>query len=125
MSEQISNAEFEVMEVLWETSPLAAADIADRLEDRTSWSLKTVKTLLSRLVEKGAAAHEPDGRRYLYSPVLSRADYARSAANSLAKRVFGGRAAPLVAHLAEGDGLSPQDIQELEALIEEIKRDGD
>lgn len=123
MSDQISKAEFEVMEVLWEESPLAAAEIAERLEKQTSWSLKTVKTLLSRLVEKGAARHKPDGRRYLYSPVLDREDYARTAASQLANQLFGGRAAPLVAHLAGEKGLSSDDLKELEALIEELKRD--
>ena len=123
MSDQITRAEFEVMDVLWAQSPLAASDVAERLEDHTSWSLKTVKTLLSRLVEKGAVAHEPDGRRYLYRPLLDKADYAQSAASRLADQLFGGRAAPLVAHLAEGRGLSAEDIKDLEALLKELKRD--
>ncbi len=125
MADQISQAELQVMEVLWAQSPLAASDVADRLESQTSWSLKTVKTLLSRLVEKGAAAYEPDGRRYLYRPLISRKNYASGAANRLAAQLFGGRAAPLVAHLAESDGLSPEDIRDLEHLIEELKRDRD
>lgn len=125
MAEQVTKAEFEVMEVLWEDSPLAAVDVAEKLSPRTGWSLRTVKTLLSRLVDKGAAAHEPDGRRFLYSPTLSRETYAEGAARRLAAQLFEGRAAPLVAHLAAGGGLSKKDIKELEALITELKRDGD
>ncbi len=123
MSKQITKAEFQVMDVLWAESPLAASTVADRLATETGWSLKTVKTLLSRLVEKGALRHEPDGRRFLYHPKVTRDAYARRAAKGLADQLFGGRAAPLVAHLAEGDGLSDDDLRELEALLEELKRD--
>lgn len=123
MSKPISKAEFQVMDVLWAESPLAAAAVADRLAAQTGWSLKTVKTLLSRLVEKGALRHEPDGRRFLYHPMVTRDAYARRAAKRLADQLFGGRAAPLVAHLAEGDGLSDEDLRDLETLLEELKRD--
>lgn len=123
MSSQITKAEFQVMDVLWAENPMAAADVAERLAKETGWSLKTVKTLLSRLVEKGAVAHEPDGRRYLYRPKVTRDSYARRATKKLADQLFGGRAAPLVAHLAEGKGLSEDDLKDLEALIEELKRD--
>lgn len=123
MSKQITKAEFQVMDALWAQSPLAATDIADRLADDTGWSLKTVKTLLSRLVEKGAVSHTPEGRRFLYSPKVSRDSYARRATQRLADQLFDGRAAPLVAHLAESKGLSKDDLQELAVLIEELKRD--
>ena len=125
MAKQITSAEFQVMDVLWDKSPIAAADVAERLETETGWSLKTVKTLLSRLVDKGAVGHEPDGRRYLYRPKVSRADYAQHATRKLADQLFGGRAAPLVAHLAESKGLSAEDMRDLENLLEELKRDSD
>lgn len=123
MSEQITRAEFEIMDVLWAESPLAASEVAERLPDQTNWSVKTVKTLLSRLTDKGVVAYEPDGRRYLYRPLLERANYAQSVTSRLADQLFGGRAAPLVAHLAEQRGLSRDDIKELEALLKELKRD--
>ena len=110
------------MDVLWVESPLAASDVANRLPPQTKWSLKTVKTLLSRLVDKSAVAHEPDGRRFLYRPILTRADHARAATSRLADQLFGGRAAPLVAHLAEQRNLSKSDIRELEELLKELKR---
>ena len=66
MAKPISNAEFEIMDVLWAQSPLGASDVAGRLADKTKWSSKTVKTLLARLVEKGALGHRSEGRRYLY-----------------------------------------------------------
>lgn len=117
----ISQAELDVMDVLWSENPLAASDVAGRLSQK-SWNIRTVKTLLSRLVEKGVVDTQPDGRRYLYSPLVSKKDYARGAVRKLTDRLFGGRAAPLVAHLAETEGLSDQDIADLEALLRELKQ---
>lgn len=122
MEKPISNAEFEVMDVLWAKSPLAACDVADRICDKTGWSSKTVKTLLSRLVGKGALGHQSEGRRYLYRPLITRAEYAAGEAETLADKLFGGRAAPLVAHLADARGLSADDINELETILTELKR---
>jgi predicted transcriptional regulator len=123
MSQKISRAEFSVMEVLWAQSPRAASDIAGELAVEKKWNIKTIKTLLSRLVEKGALSTTQDGRRYLYSPLISREAYSRTAARSLTDRLFGGRATPLVAHLAEGKGLSDEDIADLEALLAELKNE--
>ena len=123
MSKKISQAELSVMEVLWGESPLPASDIASALQAKT-WNIKTIKTLLSRLVDKGALSTARDGRRYLYAPLISREAYAAGAARSLSDRLFGGRAAPLVAHLAEGRGLSDGDIAELEAILASLKSEG-
>ena len=123
MSKKISQAELSVMEVLWQESPLAASDIASKLSAKKKWNIKTVKTLLSRLVEKEALSTTQDGRRYLYAPLISREAYSRTAARSLSDRLFGGRATPLVAHLAEGKGLSDEDIADLEALLVELKNE--
>ena len=125
VSAQISQAEFEVMTVLWRHAPLGATEIAEHLQSKTGWSVNTVKTLLGRLVEKGALEHEQDGRRYIYRPLLAQRAYEKSATRRLADRLFGGRAAPLVAHLADGNGLSADDIAELEDLLEELKRERD
>lgn len=123
MSQKISQAELSVMEVLWADSPQAASDIANSLASEKKWNIKTIKTLLSRLVEKGALSTTQDGRRYLYSPEISREVYSRTAAQRLTDRLFGGRAAPLVAHLAEGKGLTDEDIADLEALLAELKNE--
>ena len=117
----ISASELDVMEVLWAESPLAASTVAARLEGRRNWSPQTVKTLLARLVDKGALSATRDGRRYLYAPLVARKTHARGAVRGLAERLFGGRAAPLVAHLADADGLSPEDLDELEALVAKLR----
>ena len=120
-SDRISEAEYAVMAVLWSESPLTANAVAARLQDSQSWSLATVKTLLSRLLAKGALAYEPDGRRFLYRPLIARADHVAGDVKRLVDRLFDGRFSPLVAHLAEQEALSPQDIAEIEALLKELK----
>ena len=118
---QISEAEHAVMEALWERSPLTAAEVCDSVCQNRDWSLATVKTLLSRLVSKDAVATEPDGRRFLYSPSIARADYIGGESRRLVDRLFGGKAASLVAHLAEAEALTEDDISEIEALLKELR----
>ncbi|WP_353216156.1 BlaI/MecI/CopY family transcriptional regulator [Sandarakinorhabdus sp.] len=121
MTERISEAEWQVMEILWAHGPLTAQAAAAQLA-ATAWTLATVKTLLSRLAAKGAVTTTEDGRRFLYAPAVARADIAAGESRRLVDRLFGGRATPLVAHLAERGELSNADIAELEALIRELKQ---
>lgn len=121
MLERISDAEFAIMEILWEQAPLTATDVAARLPEERDWSLATVKTLLSRLLAKAAVDHRQDGRRFLYSPAVDRDAYVTSESKRLVDRLFGGRLMPLVAHLAEQEKLSSEDIAEIERLIGEMK----
>lgn len=121
MSERISDAEHAVMEVLWKESPLAAAEVAERITPSRGWSIRTVKTMLSRLLSKGALVHEEDGRRYLYRPAIAREDFVARESRRLLDRMFGGKLTPLVAHLAEQDELTPADIAEIEALLKALK----
>jgi len=120
-SERISDAELAVMEVLWEEAPLAAKDIAEQLIESRGWSLTTVKTLLSRLAAKAAVTHAQDGRHFLYSPAVEREDYVTGESRRLVDRLFGGKFIPLVAHLAEKESLSNEEISEIERLLREMK----
>ena len=120
--ERISEAEHAVMEVLWKRSPLTAADVCDQVGAERDWSLATVKTLLSRLVAKHAIRTAPDGRRFLYSPIIERAVYTGAESRRLVDRLFGGRAATLFAQLAESEALSEDDIAEMEALLKELRK---
>ena len=117
---QISDAEAVVMDVLWKRSPLSADEVVMALSSRQDWQDATVKTLLNRLLNKGAIDAEKDGRRYLYAPVLQREAWVQGESESLLDRVFGGRVAPLVAHFSEHRKLSRKDIAELRKLREEI-----
>ena len=121
---QISDAEAVVMDVLWKRSPLSAEDVVASLSSRQDWQEATVKTLLNRLLKKGAIDAEKDGRRYLYAPVLQREAWVQGESESLLDRVFGGLVAPLVAHFSEQRKLSRKDIAELRKLLQEIDDDG-
>lgn len=121
MAERISDAEHTVMEVLWEESPLTAQEVAERVPAERDWSANTVKTLLGRLLAKSIIAHEEDGRRYRYRPLVDRADYVVGESRRFMDRLFGGKLTPLVAHLAERDAITDQDIAEIEALLRELK----
>ena len=120
--ERISDAEHAVMEALWEKSPQTAVDVCDAVCGARGWSMPTVKTLLSRLVAKGAVATEPDGRRFLYRPLIERDDYVGGESRRLVDRLFGGRAAPLFAQLAESEALTDDDIAEMERLLRELRK---
>lgn len=123
MTERISEAELVVMEAIWSSdTPLTAAEITQRIDAGRGWSDRTVKTMLGRLLAKGVLAHEEEGRRYLYRPLVERDRYVTRESRRLVDRLFGGRAAPMVAHLAQGDGLSEDDIAELEALLQELRK---
>lgn len=117
---QISEAESVVMDVLWQRHPLSAEDVVAALADSQSWQEPTVKTLLNRLLNKGAIRAEKEGRRYLYAPVLKREDWVLGESQGLLERLFGGRVAPLVAHFSEHRKLSRKDIAELRKLLEDL-----
>jgi predicted transcriptional regulator len=117
---QISEAESVVMDILWTRSPLGADEVAAALADRRDWQEATIKTLLNRLLNKGAVEAVRDGRRYLYSPKIRREDWVLEESRGLLERLFDGRVAPLVAHFSAHRKLSRKDIAELRKLLEEI-----
>ena len=121
MAERISEAEQAVLDILWDESPLTATEVAERTQAERGWSVQTVKTLLSRLLAKKAVAYDVDGRRFLYRPLVERGALAAAESRRLLDRLFGGRAAPLVAHLAERGELTAVDIAEIEALLKALK----
>jgi predicted transcriptional regulator len=120
MPMDISDAESTVMEVLWARSPRASDDVIAELASAQDWQEPTIRTLLNRLLNKGAITAERDGRRYLYSPVLRRDDWVNAQSRGLLDRLFKGRVAPLVAHFSEQGKLSRKDIAELRRIIEDL-----
>jgi predicted transcriptional regulator len=117
----ISDAESHVMEVLWRApGPVVAEQVVVALSESQHWQTATVKTLLNRLLKKGAIAAQKDGRRFLYHAVLPREAWLARESESLVQRLFGGRIAPLVAHFGSRRKLSQADIQELRKLIDEL-----
>ena len=115
---KISEAEWEVMKVLWDTSPLAANEVADEVCKRMHWHPKTVKTLLGRLVKKGALRYREEGNRYIYSPAFARERYVQAESRSFFERVFGGSTTPALMQFLDSIDLSDDDLQEFRAILD-------
>jgi BlaI family penicillinase repressor len=116
----ISAAESVVMEVIWRRNPIMTDDVFTELADHRKWQEPTVKTLLNRLLKKGAISAQKEGRRYLYSPVLKREQWVAAESKGFLDRLFDGRLVPLVSHFSQHRKLSKKDIAELKRLIQEL-----
>lgn len=126
MSIKISPSEMEIMAIIWNSEAetgLPGSDIASKIPADKQWNIRTVNTLLSRLVEKGALATIKDGRRFLYKPLMSKEDFADRQTGQLIDRLFGGRSAPLVAQLAKSGKLSRADIKAIKQILNQLEEE--
>jgi BlaI family penicillinase repressor len=114
---KISEAEWEVMEVLWQRSPLTALEVVQQLAPRKAWKDQTIRTMLGRLVRKKALTFRADGKIYHYRPLVTREHCVRLESRSFLDRVFGGAAKPLLAQMVQEARLSRADIAELKRLL--------
>lgn len=119
---QLSEAEWKLMNVLWERHPSGAREVLECVGDQTGWAYTTVKTMLTRLVEKRALQEERQGNRSLYRPLVSRSEARHQAVRSLLDRAFGGTFGSLVHHLVDEERLSAKDRRELLELLEDRKK---
>lgn len=115
---QISDAEWLVMNLIWSSSPIEAAQVIDQIAGDNGWTAATVKTMLHRLVRKGALATEQIGKKYLYSPAIGRDVCVRQASRSFLDRVFGGDATPALIHFVTTALLTDKDVAEIRALLD-------
>lgn len=122
MEIKISNAEWEVMNVVWEKNPIAAADITKRLPNPKKWKQKTVNTFLARLAEKGLLAIEKQGKANFYSPCVPRDECVRSESETFLNRVFQGAVGPLVLHFCEQGKFSEEEIKALRQMLKNKER---
>ncbi len=117
---RISETEWEIMRVVWALSPVTAADIIDQLsKDDPTWHPVTAKTLLNRLVKKGALGYDLDGRAYVYKALVKERDCVNAASSSFLERVFDGSLSTMVAHFVEHRKLSAKQVKELRKALEE------
>ena len=121
MLPKISDAEWRVMKLLWEKSPRTANEIVDELEGNVNWNAQTIRTLINRLVQKGAINFEKDGRAYLYYPTVKERDVQRAETKSFISRVFSGAMKPMIATFLEETDLSEEEIDDLERLLQQKK----
>lgn len=115
---QISDAEWIVMNLVWDSGPIEAAEAIEHTAAANGWSAATVKTMLHRLVRKGALQADANGKKYVYRAAVSREDCVRRASRSFIDRVFGGHAAPALLHLVGASKLSPAEIAQIRELLD-------
>jgi BlaI family penicillinase repressor len=118
---RISETEWEIMRIVWAKAPVTAADIISELTKAdATWHPVTAKTLLNRLVRKGALGYEQQGRAYLYKPLVDEQSCVSAVSSSFLDRVFGGSLTSMVAYFVENRKLSPKQAKDLRKAMEEI-----
>ena len=118
-SSAISEAEWDVMQVAWdaEPEPVTASEVVEKLAGKKGWNPKTVRTLLNRLMNKGALAVEAQGKRYLYRPAVTREECVRRESRSFVSRVFGGAAGAMLVHFVNETPLTPEEVAQLKKVL--------
>ena len=116
---KISESEWLVMRVLWSNGSLTANEVVKELSGKTKWKPKTIKTLITRLMKKGAVKFEKEGRKYRYYPAVSQAECVRMERRSFVRRVYGGTTKPMLAAFLEDAKLTAEDISELRKILEQ------
>ena len=114
---KISDAEWQVMDALWAKSPQTAGEVVEALAS-SGWGDATIKTMLNRLVRKRAIKFKADGKRYLYTPNVTRDAAVRTETRGLIDRLFGGAVGPMLAHFVEDARLSREEIEQLRKLLD-------
>jgi len=118
-SPRISDAEWEVMEILWGRHPLTALEIVSTLTPRHPWKDQTIRTMLGRLVRKGAVDYRAEGKTYFYSPAVERAHCVRGESRTFFQKILRGASAPILIQLLEETKLSKAEITELKRILKE------
>ena len=114
----ISEAEYQVMKVIWAGAPISTNEVVEKLEKTTAWKPKTIQTLLSRLVKKGALKYEKDSRVYVYTPLVQKSEILETESDSFLNRFYDGALNPMIVNYLERDKLSEEDMNELKHILE-------
>ena len=114
---RISDAEWAVMEVIWQQHPITALEVVQKLTPTRQWQDQTIRTMLRRLIDKGAIAYKVEGKAFSYEPAVGREQCVRVESRSFLERVFGGAAKPLLVQMVQDADLSREDIAELKRLL--------
>jgi BlaI family penicillinase repressor len=118
---RISEAEWEVMKIFWFKSPATANDVIDLLCEKTDWKPATIKSLISRLVNKNALGFNPEGKTYFYFPLVSEEECLKAESKSFLHRLYGGAIKPMFVNFLKQEKLTDEDIEELKKILDERK----
>ena len=121
---QISEAEFEVMKVIWKYAPISTNEITEKLLQTTNWSPKTIQTLIKRLVTKGALTYEKQSRMFIYTPVVKESEYTGQESSSFLNRYYDGDITAMVSAYIENDKLSESELDTLRMLLSQKQEKG-
>ena len=116
---KMSPAEFEVMKIVWQKASITAREIIEALETTQDWKPQTVKTLINRLLKKKALKYKKEGRNYRYWSAVDKAQCFEEESKSFVNQLFDGATAAMLMHFVKSSELSPEDIAELKAVLEE------
>jgi BlaI family transcriptional regulator, penicillinase repressor len=119
---KISQAEWEVMNVAWRKSPVSASEVVEQLAEKNDWRPRTIRTLLARLVNKGALRAVLEGKRYLYQPKVTMEECVHHESRSFVERVFGGAPASMLINLVKQTELTSAEINELKRVLSEKEK---
>ena len=114
---QISEAEFEVMKIVWEHAPISTNEITDRLVRASSWSPKTIQTLIKRLVTKGVLTYEKQSRVFVYTPLVGKDEYIGQESRFFLNRFYDGNLSNMLSAYIDHDKLSETEINTLRSLL--------
>lgn len=120
---QISEAEFEVMKIIWKHAPISTNEITEKLTKTTKWSPKTIQTLIKRLVTKGALSYEKQSRVFVYTPLIEEKEYIGQESHSFLKRYYDGDIMAMLSAYIEDDKLSESEIDTLRSLLAKGSKD--
>lgn len=121
---QISEAEYEIMKVVWKHAPINTNEITEKLTQTTTWHPKTIQTLIKRLVTKGVLSYEKQGRVFVYTPLVKENDYVGQESNSFLKRFYNGNITTMLSAYIENDKLSETEIDTLRSLLSKKSKKG-
>lgn len=114
---QISEAEFEVMKIVWKFAPINTNEITERLLKTTTWSAKTIQTLIKRLVTKGALTYKKEGRVFVYTPLVEENDYINQQSTSFLNRFYDGDISAMLSAYLENNQLSETELHHLRSIL--------
>lgn len=121
---QISEAEFEVMKIVWKYAPINTNEITEKLLQTTAWSPKTIQTLIKRLVTKGVLSYEKQGRVFVYTPLVRESEYINQESDSFLDRYYDGDITSMLSSYLENDKLSEKEINSLRSLLSKRPKKG-
>lgn len=114
---QISEAEFQVMKIVWEHAPVSTNQVTEYLARTTKWSPKTIQTMLKRLVQKKALTYDKEGRVFIYTPLIGHEDYVNQESRHFLQRFYNGNVVSMVTAFLDMEELSQQEVDELKELL--------